>query len=1056
MKKRCDYRTSMVTILLVLVFCSAGWTVLPLPHFTQGTLSSASDGRLDLTFEGSGTEIWLFVDDGTLGDAIQVFESGHPVKHVQTRYDISAEGTTISGVLATGQKDFDFTGTLSGTGFSGTYSGSASGTISGSLVSWNTLSAGEDALAATQWPVWSGPNHNYTASDERLLLDRLSDARFVWRSEEATPNSLGSISRSAKVSDEHPIGGGGASPVLSDGRVFLNYFVPSGDVYDTSKLSKLSDVLAQYEQEFGTRAVEEEKSRWLINADDILVCLDAQTGERLWKTVFAEKGVNWQDHKGGPNNNTPVIGNGRVYSIGSTGRVYCVDATTGQAVWEKTVGPYHDNLRSQKLEYLSRSVGGTPFFGTGRGVATAPIFVNGVVVLFDHNGSLRGLDGDDGTLLWEYEGVLENNPVVWTNGGTEYVVTLTQESMICLNPADGTKMWETPLLGPVSHGPTIHGDFATLYVGSRALAMVTCGRLSPDGFEQLWTSGELGGLNHYCPPLINNGYVYATYSTQTICLDKMTGEVLSVVDNLYASRNGHMQIVEDRLLVQYDGRHGDVGMHMLGARENDFSEMGSEWHPPQYGTTAYADGFITHPYVDGRMFIRGGQGIYCYDLRSENSTLNTTISAPTHGHTILTTDSVDITMEVTGPGTEVTLFVDGEEIWSGSPGDANTGVKWGTPVRGTHRIYASVQDASGRTKYSEVVGLTVNQAPCEAEPQPAFSPDPAEDSQDASVFGTLSWNADKVGVDVATSYILHLGTDQSPPVLDTLEGIDQTSFWPGTLEGNTTYYWKIVSLNECGRAESPLWSFTTEAFTGFRYLRFRPFGRQGGGLNAQVNEIEWKVDGEAHPQNKLTANTSAGMSVTASTNNQEAYKVYDGKTSTYWSMTPPATLTLDLGPDNAIVPTTVHMNLSSQEARRVNAIEFYGSQDAQTWVKLFSGFWPGGSEAELPLQPTELVVDSTGTPTRNGSVVVPIEFSATAGKNTAGPALYLRSPGEMDVQVWIYDLRGRTLAKSIHTVHRGENVVALKGLSAHRTLLWKIETVQGIVLKGRISTLQVK
>ena len=40
------------------------------------------------------------------------------------------------------------------------------------------------------------------------------------------------------------------------------------------------------------------------------------------------------------------------------------------------------------------------------------------------------------------------------------------------------------------------------------------------------------------------------------------------------------------------------------------------WRPPHTWTTAYANQPINYPVVDGRLFVRGLDAIYCYDLRA--------------------------------------------------------------------------------------------------------------------------------------------------------------------------------------------------------------------------------------------------------------------------------------------------------------------------------------------------------------------------------------------------------------------------------------------------------
>jgi hypothetical protein len=39
--------------------------------------------------------------------------------------------------------------------------------------------------------------------------------------------------------------------------------------------------------------------------------------------------------------------------------------------------------------------------------------------------------------------------------------------------------------------------------------------------------------------------------------------------------------------------------------------------PPHVPDTAYADQPVSYPLVDGRLFVRGHDGLYCYDLRTQ-------------------------------------------------------------------------------------------------------------------------------------------------------------------------------------------------------------------------------------------------------------------------------------------------------------------------------------------------------------------------------------------------------------------------------------------------------
>ncbi len=63
----------------------------------------------------------------------------------------------------------------------------------------------------------------------------------------------------------------------------------------------------------------------------------------------------------------------------------------------------------------------------------------------------------------------------------------------------------------------------------------------------------------------------------------------------------------------------------------------------------------------------------------------------------------------------------------------------------------------------------------------------------------------------ATSYKIYFGTDSSPDNGEYKGEITVTSYEPGTLTQNTTYYWRIDAVNSAGITSGNVWSFTTGA-----------------------------------------------------------------------------------------------------------------------------------------------------------------------------------------------------------------------------------------------------
>ncbi len=79
---------------------------------------------------------------------------------------------------------------------------------------------------------------------------------------------------------------------------------------------------------------------------------------------------------------------------------------------------------------------------------------------------------------------------------------------------------------------------------------------------------------------------------------------------------------------------------------------------------------------------------------------------------------------------------------------------------------------------------------------------PADGAADVLVAPTLTWGS----VAGPTSYDVYFGTSSPPPQVLTTTS---TTYTPGTLNAETTYYWQIAARNDVGATSSAIWSFTT-------------------------------------------------------------------------------------------------------------------------------------------------------------------------------------------------------------------------------------------------------
>jgi len=127
-------------------------------------------------------------------------------------------------------------------------------------------------------------------------------------------------------------------------------------------------------------------------------------------------------------------------------------------------------------------------------------------------------------------------------------------------------------------------------------------------------------------------------------------------------------------------------------------------------------------------------------------------------------------------------------------------------IAGTTRriIFTWRNDSSAGTQPPALIdNISLTYTPL-SPPSCATTPTPINGGTNILVNQQLSWSA-TAG---ATGYDVYFGTTTTPPIVSTNQV--GTTYNPGTLNPNTTYYWRIVPRNSSGSATGCTnWSFTT-------------------------------------------------------------------------------------------------------------------------------------------------------------------------------------------------------------------------------------------------------
>ena len=481
------------------------------------------------------------------------------------------------------------------------------------------------------WPQVNGPMGNFNPRRYgHKLVDDLSQAKTVW------------------ISEDWPGHPGSANGLIAaEGMIFGSSFRPAGNVWAENHHA------ARAMSKYGPEQQESLRRGLSIDADDFVVAIDMATGQTVWKAVEQRKGLFRGMGKRSGWGVTPAYHAGKVYSMGTTGRLYCYEAKTGRKVWETDIGKTHQAWEAEKKKRLDEKT-----LASG-GQYVSLVVADGVLVVPLYDGldiSLRGVAVETGSTLWEVPAATARTatPALWRHQGREYLLVAThgfgdhrQGKLRLINPKNGEVLWTVEGLSNTHFALAPSEEHVLVNVGSKMKGhgdvpwmLLGCYRLSLEDAKLVWTMpDELGAWHEaryeasdWRKYLIRDGKVYyysrsrnpdkSTVSAYFI-LDEKTGKILlrqrGGRDD-FVPVPGQHYLIEDRLLQVPDASHSDrLSLRLWTADPKDLRPLCPPWKPPHTGTTAY-NVFMEFPYVDGRIFMRARDGtVRCYDLRRHDA-----------------------------------------------------------------------------------------------------------------------------------------------------------------------------------------------------------------------------------------------------------------------------------------------------------------------------------------------------------------------------------------------------------------------------------------------------
>jgi outer membrane protein assembly factor BamB len=331
------------------------------------------------------------------------------------------------------------------------------------------------ALLAADWPQFRGPDRDGTWSETGILKSIPPDGLNIrWR---------------------QPVGGGWASPVVADGRVFI---------FDVALLKP--------------------------SARERLHCFEERTGKVLWVYEYDEAYGEWAyvPERGAGPTATPIVEGDRIYTVGASGFTHCLDVKTGRLIWEKKIA----------REYQIAEMSCRP----------SPLIDGNLLILFTGakpGASLLALDKHTGATIWKAldELISNSSPIIITTGGKtngpakKQLIVWSNTSLASLDPVTGKVFWREPM-------STSGNDSAAtpVFQGTRLLVSGLMADLSGDEPHFLWPEIRTPSkrvLSNTSTPLLLGDHIYTARGYgELVCLEAGTGAQVWSTNTITASKNG--------------------------------------------------------------------------------------------------------------------------------------------------------------------------------------------------------------------------------------------------------------------------------------------------------------------------------------------------------------------------------------------------------------------------------------------------------------------------------------------------------------------------------------
>lgn len=345
--------------------------------------------------------------------------------------------------------------------------------------------------------------------------------------------------------------------------------------------------------------------------EDILRCLDLETGKELWTYSYnAEGEIPYPGSRA-----VPTVDENFVWSVGPHGHFTCVDKKTHQLVWSH-------NLLAKYGGELQRW-----------GFSISPIVYEDLVIVAPQGekAGVVAFNKLSGEVVWESRRLSGHrfhvSPILGKYGGIDQVIMIsscvkddgfTSDEVVAFEIKTGKELWRYEGIN----------SFACIAppaaINNKELFLTSCAykdKYDPvsilleitkeeDEFQikEVFRNEEAGCKMH--PGIVSGNHIYINNNgrpNEMVCLD-MQGKRIWEKKSAPNFEMGSMILV-DGLIINQNGKNGDI--HLIEPTPEGYKELGKA----SFFDSKKSQAWSPLAFYDGKLLVRDMEKIVCVDLR---------------------------------------------------------------------------------------------------------------------------------------------------------------------------------------------------------------------------------------------------------------------------------------------------------------------------------------------------------------------------------------------------------------------------------------------------------